>query len=203
MRGLDILKIQLFVLHNTDTISSPLSDLRFLLYDKQHCQSRCRKTRSIFSRSAKSSFTKAIPLSVYPGWPVRESGCWVLGFQSHNQVKIQKKKTPPNVGLEPTTTRLRVLRSADWANRAWVIWMRGSVVRINKTPFSSFSLYIFIFSQDCFFLRKKIFRHKRSCRREVWRNLLPAGFQQARRKSSGDSGDRTRDLSHPKRESYR
>ena len=24
----------------------------------------------------------------------------------------------PNVGLEPTTTRLRVLRSANWANRA-------------------------------------------------------------------------------------
>ena len=143
------------------------------------------------------------PVERLPG--VARERVWVLGFGFSKSQSSQdsKKKTTPNVGLEPTTTRLRVLRSADWANRAWVIWMRGSVVRINKTPFSSFSLYIFIFSQDCFFLRKKIFRHKRSCRREVWRNLLPAGFQQARRKSSGDSGDRTRDLSHPKRESYR
>jgi hypothetical protein len=32
---------------------------------------------------------------------------------------IQKKpKKSPTVGLEPTTTRLRVLRSTDWARRA-------------------------------------------------------------------------------------
>ena len=35
VRGLDILKLQLFVLHNTDIISSTLSGLRFLLYNKQ------------------------------------------------------------------------------------------------------------------------------------------------------------------------
>ena len=35
MRGLDILKIQLFVLHNTDTVSETLSRSRFLRYNKQ------------------------------------------------------------------------------------------------------------------------------------------------------------------------
>ena len=32
-------------------------------------------------------------------------------------ISMQSKRSP-NVGLEPTTTRLRVLRSANWANRA-------------------------------------------------------------------------------------
>ncbi len=36
MRGLDILKLQLFFLHNTDTISFPLFSSRFLRYNKQH-----------------------------------------------------------------------------------------------------------------------------------------------------------------------
>ena len=35
MRGLDILKLQLFVLHNTDTISFPLFSSPFLRYNKQ------------------------------------------------------------------------------------------------------------------------------------------------------------------------
>ena len=35
MRDLDILKLQLFVLHNTDTISFPLFNFRFLRYNKQ------------------------------------------------------------------------------------------------------------------------------------------------------------------------
>jgi hypothetical protein len=35
VRGLDILKLQLFVLHNTDTISFPLFSTRFLRYNKQ------------------------------------------------------------------------------------------------------------------------------------------------------------------------
>ena len=30
----------------------------------------------------------------------------------------------PTVGLEPTTIRLRALRSADWARRAWWIWKK-------------------------------------------------------------------------------
>ena len=34
VRGLDFLKLQLFVLHNTDTVSFPLSSSRFLRYDK-------------------------------------------------------------------------------------------------------------------------------------------------------------------------
>ncbi len=37
VRVLDILKIHLFVLHNTDTISSPLFSSRFLRYNKQTC----------------------------------------------------------------------------------------------------------------------------------------------------------------------
>jgi hypothetical protein len=36
VRGLDILKLQLFVLHNTDTISFPLFSSRFLRYNKQN-----------------------------------------------------------------------------------------------------------------------------------------------------------------------
>jgi len=35
VRGLDILKLQLFVLHNTDTISFPLFTSRILRYNKQ------------------------------------------------------------------------------------------------------------------------------------------------------------------------
>ena len=35
VRGLDFLGIQLFVLHNTDTVSFPLSNFRFLRYNKQ------------------------------------------------------------------------------------------------------------------------------------------------------------------------
>ena len=37
----------------------------------------------------------------------------------------------PNVGLEPTTTRLRVLRSADWANRAFTCYITRCVINIS------------------------------------------------------------------------
>ena len=30
--------------------------------------------------------------------------------------KERQKQKAPNVGIEPTTTRLRVVRSTDWAN---------------------------------------------------------------------------------------
>jgi hypothetical protein len=30
--------------------------------------------------------------------------------------KMRIRKITPNVGIEPTTTRLRVVRSTDWAN---------------------------------------------------------------------------------------
>ena len=38
VRGLDFFKIQLFVLHNTDTVSFPQSNSHFLRYNKQHFQ---------------------------------------------------------------------------------------------------------------------------------------------------------------------
>ena len=50
----------------------------------------------------------------YPSWAYHE---WLVQLQ-----------IAPNVGLEPTTTRLRVLRSADWANRA----RRTCVVQTNS-----------------------------------------------------------------------
>ena len=40
-----------------------------------------------------------------------------------------QKYSPPNVGIEPTTTRLRVVRSTDWANSADACF---SATAINK-----------------------------------------------------------------------
>ena len=56
MRGLDILKLQLFVLHNTDTISSPLSGLHFLLFNKQ--------TNLMSSRKMTTSFSPVMTVSI-------------------------------------------------------------------------------------------------------------------------------------------
>jgi len=50
---------------------------------------------------------------------------------------------------------------------------------------------------------KKSFASKKVLGSEVAGTHFPAGVRQARPGGSGDSGDRTRDLSHPKRESYR
>ena len=38
--------------------------------------------------------------------------------KSKSKIKKRKKRKTPTVGLEPTTTRLRALRSTDWARRA-------------------------------------------------------------------------------------
>ena len=46
-------------------------------------------------------------------------GCF---WWMQEQDRQRGQKHTPNVGLEPTTTRLRVLRSADWANRAVLVW---------------------------------------------------------------------------------
>ena len=58
--------------------------------------------------------------------PSFETAWNVVIVQTQNQKRTSEQYhewlvilyASPNVGLEPTTTRLRVLRSADWANRA-------------------------------------------------------------------------------------
>ena len=86
---------------------------------------------------------------------------WVNGFIVVFWFHRSSKIWSPNVGLEPTTLRLRVSCSTDWASRA------------AQWPHPTFSLS---FQKPSCYITNK--------------NLM------------GSSGIWTRDLSHPKRESY-
>ena len=76
MRGLDILKLQLFVLHNTDTISFPLFSSRFLRiinHNKQHKQKKFGNVEiSPGPERQGSRETKGIMVTV--GWAWQEQG---------------------------------------------------------------------------------------------------------------------------------
>ncbi len=64
MRDLDILKLQLFVLHSTDTISFPLFSPRFLRYNKQQYKYSVNNYRNI-PQTLTESVTRLIYLRVY------------------------------------------------------------------------------------------------------------------------------------------
>ena len=53
---------------------------------------------------------------------------WQYLHLNNNAKTKEVDKSSPNVGLEPTTLRLRVSCSTDWASRAyllWFFWIKG------------------------------------------------------------------------------
>ena len=54
-----------------------------------------------------------------------------------------QKKGPPNVGIEPTTTRLRVVRSTDWANSAaYTFEVTSRIININSSSIKTNEIII-------------------------------------------------------------
>ena len=84
-------------------------------------------------------FVTHFPIRTPKNWtwnPRTGVGAWSVSSQSWDFELAQR--ATPTVGLEPTTTRLRALRSTDWARRAPAATWKFEHLALNYSGFSCF-----------------------------------------------------------------